>query len=256
MTRWRPDRVFGGKMTKAVTRRPTLLAAMAALVTVSALLVVTTEATATAGISWSSVNPPLPANAVVGQGLTYASTSCPADGWCIAVGNYLALTGSTYYEPGLIAAESGSTWSAIAAPLPANAAVDPQAFLQSVSCPVTGTCVAVGRYLDTSGATQGVIDQLSNGVWSPSEVALPSGSVTSGSGAYAQLSAVSCSAAGSCTAVGLYSPTGGGEAALIDTAVAGSWSATAAPLPRSGVELAVPVVGLPRLGLVRGDGHL
>ena len=54
----------------------------------------------------------MPANAVAGQGVTFASTSCPADGWCIAVGDYLALTGSTYYEPGLIVSESGGTWSA------------------------------------------------------------------------------------------------------------------------------------------------
>jgi hypothetical protein len=218
-------------MTNAVTRRPTLLAAVAALVAVSALLVVTNEATATAGVSWSAVNPPLPANAVAGQGLTYASTSCPADGWCIAVGDYLALTGTTYYEPALIAAESGNTWSAVEAPLPSNAAADPQALLQSVSCPSTGTCVAVGRYLDTSGATQGLVDQLSNGTWTPSEVALPAGAMTTGSSAYAQLASVSCTAAGSCTAVGLYTPGTGAEHALIDTDVAGSWSAAAAPLP-------------------------
>ena len=217
-------------MTNAVTRRPTVLAAVAALVAVSALLVVTNEATATAGL----VECGQPASAGQrggGPGLTYASTSCPADGWCVAVGDYLALTGTTYYEPALIAAESGNTWSAVEAPLPSNAAADPQALLQSVSCPSTGTCVAVGRYLDTSGATQGLVDQLSNGAWTPSEVALPAGAVTTGSSAYAQLASVSCTAAGSCTAVGLYTPGTGAEHTLIDTDVAGSWSAAAALSP-------------------------
>src|SRR5579863_2338548 len=157
-------------MANAVTRRPTLLAAMAALLAVTGLLVVTNAATATAGVSWSAVNPPMPANAVAGQGLTYASTSCPVDGWCVAVGDYLALTGTTYYEPALIATESGSSWSASEAPLPANAAVDPQALLQSVTCTGVGSCVAAGRYLDASGATQALVEQLSNGTWTPSEV--------------------------------------------------------------------------------------
>jgi hypothetical protein len=218
-------------MTKAVTRRPTLLAAVAALVVVSALLVVTNESGATAGISWSAINPPLPANAVAGQGLTLASTSCPVDGWCVAVGDYLALTGTTYYEPGLITAESGGAWSALQAPLPGNAAADPQAFLQSVTCPTTGTCVAVGRYLDTSGATQGLVEQLSNGVWTPAEVTLPSGSLTSGANADAQLSTVACPTAGSCTAVGLYTLSTGGQQALVDNEISGAWTAAAAPLP-------------------------
>ncbi len=218
-------------MTNAVTRRPSFVAALAALLGVSALLVVTNAATATAGVSWSAVNPPMPANAVAGQGVTFASTSCPVDGWCIAVGDYLALTGSTYYEPGLIVSESGGTWSAVEAPLPANAAADPQAFLQSVDCAAVGTCVAVGRYLDTSGATQSVVEQLLNGAWAPMEVTLPAGAVTTGSTAYAQLTAVSCPSAGSCTAVGLYSPNTGGEQALVDTETAGSWNASAAPLP-------------------------
>jgi hypothetical protein len=224
------------------------LAAVAALLGVSALLVVTNAGTATAGISWSAVNPPLPANAVAGQGLTLSSTSCPVDGWCIAVGDYLALTGSTYYEPGLIVAESGGTWSATEAPLPSNAAVDPQAELSSVTCSALGSCVAVGQYVDATGATQGLVEQLATGVWTPSEVALPATANASGSAAFAQLSAVSCPISGGCTAVGLYSPGSGGEQALVDTQVGGNWSASAAPLPAAAsgsqfVSLACPATG-------------
>ncbi len=226
-----PAESLGDNMTNAVTRRPTFVAALAVLLGVSGLLVVTNAATATAGISWSAINAPLPANAVPGQGLTLASTSCPVDGWCVAVGDYLALTGTIYYEPGLIVTESGNTWSAIAAPLPANAAADPQGFLQSVRCSGAGTCVAVGRYLDSSGATQGLVEQLSNGAWTPSEVTLPAGSLTTGSSAYSQLTSVSCPSSGWCTAVGLYTPNTGGEQALVDTLWGGTWSTSAAPLP-------------------------
>jgi hypothetical protein len=205
---------------------------MAALLAMSAVLLVVSPRPAGAGISWSAANPPMPADAVAGQGLTLASTSCPADGWCIAVGNYLALAGTTYYQAGLIVSESGGTWNATEAPLPGDAsASDPQAFLEGVSCTAVGSCVAVGRYLDASGATQGLVEQLSSGVWVPSGVALPGDAVATGTNAYAQLSAVDCPAAGSCTAVGLYSPSAGGEQALIDTQVGGSWTTAAAPLP-------------------------
>jgi hypothetical protein len=219
-------------MINAVTRRPTLVAALAALVGMSALLVVVSPRVASANISWSAVNPPLPADAVPGAGVTLASTSCPVDGWCIAVGDYLGLTGTTYYGAGLIVAESGGNWSATESPLPVNAAPgDPQAFLQAVACSSVGSCVAVGRYLDASGATQGLVEQLSNGVWTPTEVALPGDANATGSAAYAQLSAVACPSAGSCVALGLYTQGSSGEQALTDTEVGGTWSAAAAPLP-------------------------
>ncbi|HVA04283.1 MAG TPA: hypothetical protein VMU64_11120 [Acidimicrobiales bacterium] len=236
-------------MINAATRRPTIVAALAALVAVSALLVAAGPGPAGASISWSAVTPPLPADAVAGQGLTLASTSCPADGWCVAVGDYLAVNGSNYYAAGLIVSESGSTWTSAKALLPSDAALDdPQALLQAVTCSSVGTCVAVGRYLDTSGATQGLIEQLSDGVWSPTEIALPGDADASGSVAYAQLSAVSCPTSTWCTAVGLYSPNSGGEQALVATDVGGNWSAVAAPLPASAsgsqfLGLACPAAG-------------
>ena len=108
--------------------------------------------------------------------------------------------------------------------------------------------MAVGRYLDSSGATQGLIEQLSNGAWAPSEVTLPAGSLTSGSSAYAELTSVSCPSAGSCTAVGLYTPSTGGEQALVDTLSGGTWTASAAPLPATAsgsqfLSLACPSAG-------------
>ncbi len=247
-SRARPRHSLGDNMTNALTRRPTLVAAVAALVGASALLVVVGAGPASAGISWSAVNAPLPANAVAGQGLTLSSTACPADGWCVAVGDYLAQFGGTYYEAGLITTESGGTWSASQSPMPANAALDPQAFLQSVTCSAVGSCVAVGRYLDSSGATQGLVEQLSNGLWTPIESALPAGALIAGSNAYAQLSAVACPSAGSCTAAGLYSTSAGSEQAFVDTEVGGNWvpQAPALPVGATGsqfVALACPAVG-------------
>jgi len=240
-------------MISAVMRRHTFMVALAALLGLSALLVVVSPGEASAGVSWSAVNPALPADAVTGAGagagLTLPSSACPADGWCIAVGDYLGQASGTYYSAGLIDSESGGTWTATEAPLPANAlAGDPQAFLEAVACASVGSCVAVGRYLDTTGATQGLVLQLSNGVWTPSEVTLPGDGDATGSGAYAQLSEVTCPTSGWCTALGLYTQTSGTEQALVDTDVLGAWSASAAPLPAAAsgsqfVALSCPAAG-------------
>jgi hypothetical protein len=234
-------------MGTAATRRPTALATVAVLLAVSAVLIVANPRLAGASISWSAVNAPLPANAATGSGVTLLSASCPADGWCIAVGDYPAQTATTSYGAGLIDAESGGTWSALEAPLPPGASSsDPQALLESVSCVAVGTCVAVGRYLDSSGATQGLVEQLSNGAWSPSTALLPAGAATGGTTTYAELTKVSCPT--SCTAVGVYTQSAGTEQALVEDDSSGSWSASTAPLPApaSGSQftgLSCPVAG-------------
>jgi len=205
---------------------------MAALTAVSALVLVATPRVAGASVTWSAMNPPMPANAVAGQGATLPSTSCPADGWCVAVGDYLASSATTYYDAGLIEAESGGGWSATEALLPLGAsATDPQALLTSVQCGAVGSCVAVGQYVDSTGATQALVETLSGGVWTPSELTLPGDASTSGSGAFAQLSTVVCPTAGWCAALGLYSQSSGGEQAFVATDNGGSWSAATAPLP-------------------------
>ncbi len=236
-------------MMSVLARRHSFVVALATLLGLSALLVVVSPGAADAGVSWTAVNPALPSDAVAGGGVTLASSSCPADGWCIAVGNYPGKSGSTSYSAGLIDSESGGTWTATKSPLPSNAlSSDPQANLEAVACVSVGSCVAVGRYLDSSGATQGLVLQLSNGVWTPSELTLPADGDATGSSAYAQLSAVACPTSGWCTALGLYTQSSGSEQALIATDVAGSWSVSSAPLPAAAsgsqfIALSCPAVG-------------
>jgi len=157
---------IGGRMTGTPSRRRSLLVAMAALTAVSAVVLVVTPRVAGAAVTWSAMNSPMPANAVAGQGATLPSVSCPADGWCVAVGDYLASSASTYYDAALIESESGSSWSAMEALLPVGAsATDPQASLNSVQCAAVGSCVAVGQYVDSSGATQALVETLGGGIW-------------------------------------------------------------------------------------------
>ena len=90
--------------------------------------------------------------------------------------------------------------------------------------------------------------QLSNGVWTPSQLSLPVDSDATGSSAYAQLSAVACPTSASCTALGVYTQSSGSEHALIATDAAGSWSVSSAPLPAAAsgsqfIALSCPAVG-------------
>src|ERR1700722_6449724 len=223
---------IGGRMTGTPSRRRSLLVAMAALTAVSAVVLVVTPRVAGAAVTWSAMNSPMPANAVAGQGATLPSVSCPADGWCVAVGDYLASSASTYYDAALIESESGSSWSAMEALLPVGAsATDPQASLNSVQCAAVGSCVAVGQYVDSSGATQALVETLGGGIWTPTELALPGDASTSGPAAFAQLTTLACPTAGWCVASGVYSQISGTEQAFMATDNGGSWSAASAPLP-------------------------
>jgi hypothetical protein len=232
-------------MITTPSRRRSIVTA-AALTVVAALVLVATPRVADASVTWSAVNPPMPGNAVAAQGVSLPSASCPAAGWCVAVGNYVASLGTTDYDAGLIDVESGGTWSATQAPLPPGAsASDPQAILFSVQCPAVGDCVAVGQYTDSSGASQALIEQLSNGVWTPSKLALPGDALTSGYDAFAQLSNVVCPTSGSCEADGLYTQGSGGEQALVASDTGGSWSASALPAtsPTTLLSMSCPAAG-------------
>lgn len=221
---------------------------MAALTAVSAVVLLMTPRVAGA-VTWSALNPPMPGNAVAGQGATLPSVSCPADGWCVAVGDYLASSTLTYYDAALIESESGGSWTATQALLPVGASTtDSQALLNSVQCAAVGSCVAVGHYVDSSGATQALVETLAGGIWTPNELTLPGDASTSGSAAFAQLTTLECPTGGWCVAVGVYSQTSGGEQAFVATDTGGSWSAAAValPIPASGSQLlsaSCPAVG-------------
>ena len=238
---------IGGYMSSAQSRRRRF-AASAALLTVGLVIAVGPRA-ASAAVTWTQANPPLPANAVTGAGVTLTAASCPADGWCVAVGDYPALSGTTYYEAGVIETESGGAWNATEAPLPLSASpTGPQAVLQSVQCAAVGTCTAVGRYLDATGATQALVEQLSAGMWTPAALALPGDASATGPSAYAQLQTVACPTTGWCAAVGLYTQTSGTEQAFVATSTGGPFTAATAPLPAAAagsqfVSLACPAAG-------------
>ncbi|MGO9976362.1 MAG: hypothetical protein ACLP01_26850, partial [Solirubrobacteraceae bacterium] len=185
--------------------------------------------------SQTGVEAILPAGAGSNPQANVDSVSCPSAGDCTAVGGY---TDSSGNEQGLLLTETSGTWGGgVEALLPANAGANPQVFLNSVSCASAGNCTAVGGYLDSSGGLQGLLLTETSGTWAqgveaslPSNATLPFPTVT--------LYQVSCSSAGDCSAVGVYSipPTDGGRSAvlagLLLTETSGTWArGVQAPVP-------------------------
>src|SRR5712692_10145839 len=62
-------------------------------------------------------------------------------------------------------AAAGQAWQAAQAPLPADAATQPDAGLDAVACPSATVCVADGAYTDSSGNAQGLLLTGSGGAW-------------------------------------------------------------------------------------------
>lgn len=214
---------------------------MSALATGGA--VVATSGTASADVTWNAISAPLPAGAAAGQGMTLVGDACPAAGWCVAVGNYPVQTSTFNYTAGLIVVMTGSTSASLQAPLPPNASpTDPQALLTAVSCPQVGSCVAVGRYLDASGATQNLVEQLSGDVWTPSGAPMPADAVTTGGAATAQLAAVSCPTKSWCAAGGYYTSTSGAVEGFTIRGMPGFWAPAGTALPSAAGSQVVSLV--------------
>ena len=156
-----------------------------------------------------------------------SDVSCPAPGWCVAVGAYDASSG----RQGLMEALSGGTWAATTAPtsgLSPGAASPPGDPLFTVSCPASGSCVAVSTYHDTSGNTDGLIETLSAGTWTAATA--PTSGLSPGAGPTVTIGGQACPASGSCVAVGSYTDGSGYQHGLIETQSAGTWTAQTAPL--------------------------
>jgi hypothetical protein len=185
----------------------------------------------------NGLSPPAGAN----PNVSLSTVSCPESGSCAAVGAYTDTSGATQ---GLIETLAGGSWSATAAPLSGlnpPAGTTPNASLFTVSCPASGSCVAVGSYSDSSGHGEGLIETLAGGIWSATTA--PLSGLSPSAGTFAFLIGVACASTGACAAVGQYSDSSGNGQGLIETLTGGTWSATTTPLsglsPAAGTNPAV-----------------
>ena len=88
---------------------------------------------------------PLPANAALDPHVVVSQSVCTDLGTCVAVGSY---EDTNAVQQSLIDTYSSGAWSPSEGALPTNADATRGASLDAVSCPVSGSCVAIGSYFD------------------------------------------------------------------------------------------------------------
>jgi hypothetical protein len=173
--------------------------------------------------TWSAgVQAPLPADAVSPHTAELTSVSCPSDGNCTAVGEYVD---SAYHFQGLLLSESSGTWTAAKAAMPAAVSPTGRVDLTSVSCASAGNCSAVGNFDGADNQNHGVLLTETTGTWGPGVEAMPPAS--NGEPRIA-ISDVSCGSPGNCTATGahLHFPYG----FLLEQS-SGTWTTGLSPTP-------------------------
>jgi hypothetical protein len=151
------------------------------------------------GHGWTTRPTPNPAGALSDS---LEAASCSSSRACTAVGSTLAYDGS--WRP-LAERWDGSTWAIEATPDPGSDAISS---LSGVACPSTTLCLAVGSR--QSGATSVPLVERRDGTsWALQSFSVPSDVIS------AMLSAISCSSASACTAVGSATHESGVTVALV-----------------------------------------
>ena len=161
------------------------------------------------------------------------SVGCTNANNCVAVGS----EGSGSAQKAIYVNDTAGTWATDGASLtlPSDANSNAYPRLNGVSCPQSGDCAAVGTYQSSSGSRGMAVSQ-SSGTW-PAAV-----SVTPPSNAYSTplmtLSAVTCTGAGNCDAVGNYATAAGNLSAGLLVATqsgGGSWTSTQLAYPTGSI---------------------
>jgi hypothetical protein len=125
-----------------------------------------------------------------------SGVSCPAAGFCVAVGSAQFTTSPASTLP-VAETWNGTSWSGAVLPVPAGGN---DASLTAVSCATPGACVAVGSYSNKAGASRPLAEQLAGSTWS----LLPTPTPPHGKGAYSdtEFTGVDCPAVTGCEVVG------------------------------------------------------
>ena len=170
---------------------------------------------------------PLPTNAAADPTVAVSQSACTDLGTCVAVGSYEDTNG---VQQSLIETYSSGAWSPSEGALPTNADATRGSSLDAVSCPASGSCVAIGSYFDRDGNQQAFVDTLAHGAWAPVVVSLPPNAAANPD---AQLHGISCATTNSCVAVGTYHANDAAveRPALIEILSGSTWTPLEVPLP-------------------------
>jgi len=234
----RNTRKGSGRVTPSKLRRSAVVAADGALaIGAGALggLFATTTGTASAmapSTGWAATQAPLPSTPdppATNPQVGISDESCATSTFCLAGGTYNNVSSNSR---GLLDILSGGTWSSTEAPLPHNAEPGSFSKVESVSCPTTGWCVAVGVYDNISGKQDAFIDILAGGSWTSTEAPVPPDAQPETS-AFTFLKSVDCQSGSDCVAFGNYKNAAGSghPVGFFDTLANGNWTALTAPQP-------------------------
>lgn len=157
--------------------------------------------------------------------------------WRAVCGALLVIATVTSVSAARMPAASGSTWTTVKVPLPANAD-HTFAELSSITC-ASSACVAVGSYTGSAGQRGLVLTRPSARTgWKAAAAPVPRGAAAD---PFATLSSVACASATTCVALGTYKlPSGRTEQALL-TGLGSSWTAVTPPLPSGAMPSTVTV---------------
>jgi hypothetical protein len=170
------------------------------------------------GSAWKDVKtPPLSGHA------TFVGVSCRSSGHCVAVGN---VENRQFRQIVLVESLRGSTWRTVATPKVPG----PNASLESVSCPTSMRCFAVGGYTPKETGVP-LVESSRGSSWKVVKTA----KLTIKTDTF--LDGISCTEAGSCRAVGALNDEGSTSVALAEAWNGSRWvrQSVAAPSPAAGL---------------------
>ena len=163
----------------------------------------------------------VPGTAALNQGENayILSVSCASAGNCTAGGDYQ--DSSQNYQVFVVSQVHGVWGKAIEIPGTAALNQGQNADLRSLSCGAAGNCSAGGSYTDSSGNSQAFLVSQADGRWGKA-IEVP-GTAALNQGQNAELNSVSCGAAGSCSAGGIYYDSSGSVQAFAVSQADGRW---------------------------------
>ncbi|HTL83668.1 MAG TPA: hypothetical protein VL856_00685 [Acidimicrobiia bacterium] len=185
------------------------------------------------GSTWSIVATPVPIGA---SDVSLGAVSCLSATSCMAVGSYSTAT----TDKALAERWNGTSWSIVAIPTPAGAALN---VLSRLSCTSSASCYAVGGYIvdSPSGFSFKTLIERWNGT---SWAIMASPNPTSPS--FAALGGVSCTSATNCDAVGFaLDPSTLDERTLVEHWNGTSWSIVASANPTGATNAGLSDVSCP-----------
>ncbi|MFZ2112782.1 MAG: hypothetical protein WAU77_03510 [Solirubrobacteraceae bacterium] len=170
------------------------------------------------GTTWTLKEPIVPTGA---KSSKLVSVSCITTTSCIAVGAYVNSSGTQV--------TLGESWNGTAWTLkePLNPTGATSGSLSGVSCASSTSCIATGRYVNSSGVEVTLAESWSGTAWTLKEPLNPTGAKSS------ILIGVSCTSSTSCVGVGDYVNSGGVEVTLAESWNGTAWTIQETPNPEA-----------------------